>query len=118
MNWNIELKERLHQKLSNEILFHILHDEFPLGSKFSSRSVLIRDVNTSQNTLQNALTQLIVQKMLIKTHHGIYVSSDEQLLKNIRQQYIEREIAKCQSALFRADCKANIQIEDEFYWTI
>ena len=70
----------MHQKLSNEILFHILHDEFPLGSKFSSRSVLIRDVNTSQNTLQKALTQLIVQKMLIKTHHGIYVSSDEQLL--------------------------------------
>ncbi|EDM97867.1 transcriptional regulator, GntR family [Pseudoflavonifractor capillosus ATCC 29799] len=115
MDWNIEIKERLHQKLSDEILFHILDGEFPLGSKLPSKSVLIRDANTSQETLRKALMQLIAQKVLVKMRQGIYVTSDEQLLKSARQQYINREITKCQRALAKANCNANIQVEDEVY---
>lgn len=114
MNWTIDTKERLYQKLADEIFFHVLHDEFPLGSKLPSHTVLIRETNTSQDTLRKALVQLASQKVLFKTRQGIYVTSDEQVLKKARQQYIERTISKCQSALKKVDCEVNIQIVNGF----
>lgn len=114
MNWAIDTKERLYQKLADEILFRVLHGEFPPGSKLPSRTVLIKEANTSQDTLRKALVQLTVQKVLFKTRQGVYVTSDEQVLKKVRQQYIERTISKCQSALKKVNCEANIQIENEF----
>ena len=115
MDWNIEKKERLYQKLSDEIFFHILDGEFPLGSKLPSKTVLIRDANTSQDTLRRALMQLIAQKVLVKMRQGIYVTSDEQLLRSARQQYIHREITRCQQALAKVNCNADIQVKDEVY---
>lgn len=109
-NWTIDTKERLYQKLADEIFFRVLHGKFPLGSKLPSRTVLIREANTSQDTLRKALAQLASQKVLFKTRQGIYVTSDEQVLKKVRQQYIERTISKCQSALKKVDCEADIQI--------
>ncbi len=114
MNWEIDTKERLHQKLADEIFFRILHGEFLLGSKLPTRTMLIRDANTSQDTLRKALVQLTDQKVLLKMRQGIYVTSDEQVLKKVRRQYIEQTISKCQSALKKVDCKATIQIENEF----
>lgn len=33
MNWVIDTKERLYQKLTDEIFFRVLHGEFSSGSK-------------------------------------------------------------------------------------
>ena len=69
-NWTIDTKERLYQKLADEIFFRVLHGKFPLGSKLPSRTVLIREANTSQDTLRKALVQLASQKVLFKTRQG------------------------------------------------
>lgn len=113
MKWAIDTKERLYQKLADEIFFRVLHGEFPPGSKLPSRTVLIKEANTSQDTLRKALVQLTVQKVLLKTRQGFYVMSDEQILKKVRQQYIERTISKCQSALEMVGCNAIIHIGND-----
>lgn len=33
MGWDIDVREKVYQRLANEIFFHILHGEYALGAK-------------------------------------------------------------------------------------
>ena len=39
MSWDIEVHEKVYQRLANEIFFRILRGEYALGAKLSSRKI-------------------------------------------------------------------------------
>ena len=69
-NWTIDTKERLYQKLADEIFFRVLHGKFPLGSKLPSRTVLIREANTSQDTLRKSTCATCISKSIVQNAAG------------------------------------------------
>ena len=42
MSWDIEVREKVYQRLANEIFFRILHGEYGLGTKMPSYTELSR----------------------------------------------------------------------------
>ena len=40
MSWDIEVREKVYQRLANEIFFRILHGEYGLGTKMPSYTEL------------------------------------------------------------------------------
>ena len=68
MDWNIDVKERLYINLADEILFRIIHEQFPLGSKLPATSQLIKASHTSQETMRKALCLLIERTPKYEPH--------------------------------------------------
>ena len=42
MSWDIEVREKVYQRLANEIFFRILHGEYGLGTKMPSYPGAVR----------------------------------------------------------------------------
>ena len=47
MGWNIEVREKVYQCLTNEIFFRILHGEYALGAKMPSYIDLAKEAGSS-----------------------------------------------------------------------
>ena len=111
MGWDISVSERIYHKLANELLFKIINGTIPMGSKLSPASALVREANTSQDTMRKALCVLIERRVISKTYRGYFVTNDRQIICDARQQYIEQETVRYQAALLKVNCKAEIQLK-------
>ena len=47
MGWDIDVREKVYQRLANEIFFHILHGEYALGAKLPSYIDLAKEAGSS-----------------------------------------------------------------------
>lgn len=107
----ISVNERIYHKLANELLFKIINGTIPIGSKLPPVFILLREANTSQDTMRKALYLLVERKIISKTYRGYFVTDDKQIICNARQQYIELETARHQAALMKANCNAEIKLK-------
>ena len=56
--WDIAIKEKVYQRLANEIFFRILHGEYELGSKLPSYIDLAKEAGSSPETVRKAVREL------------------------------------------------------------
>lgn len=112
MEWDISVNERIYHKLANELLFKIINGTIPIGSKLPPVSTLVREANTSQDTMRKALYLLIERRITLKTYRGYFVTDDRQIICDARQQYVEQETSRYQAALRKVNCNAEIKLNE------
>ena len=88
MGWDISVSERIYHKLANELLFKIINGTIPMGSKLSPASALVREANTSQDTMRKALCVLIERRVISKTYRGYFVTNERQAGRAARMERI------------------------------
>ena len=67
MSWDIDVSEKLYQRLANEIFFRILRGEYALGAKLPSYIDFAKEAGSSPETVRKALRELqrhgVVEKL-------------------------------------------------------
>ena len=70
MSWDIEVREKVYQRLANEIFFRILHGEYGLGTKMPSYTELSKTAGSSPETVRKAFSELCRLGLIDKTRYG------------------------------------------------
>ena len=87
--WDITVREKVYQRLSNEIFFRVLHGEYALGAKLPSFIDLAKEAGSSPETVRKAIRELQQHSVIEKTRWGYFIASDEAVIAAYRQQYLE-----------------------------
>ena len=82
MSWDIEVHEKVYQRLANEIFFRILRSEYALGAKLPSYIDLAKEAGSSPETVRKAIREL-QQRGVVN-----FVTSDEAAVITFRKQYL------------------------------
>ena len=88
MSWDIEVHEKVYQRLANEIFFRILHGEYALGAKLPSYIAIAKEAGSSPETVRKAIRELQQRGVVRKTRQGNFVTSDEAAVITFRKQYL------------------------------
>ena len=88
MSWDIDVSEKLYQRLANEIFFRILHGKYRTGDKMPSYTELAKEAGSSPETVRKAIRELQQYSVIEKTRCGYFVSSDKVTVITYRQQYL------------------------------
>lgn len=108
MGWDIYTREKIYQRLANEIFFRILDGRYPLGSKLLSYIDISKEAGSSPETVRKAVCVLQSNRLIDKTRWGNFVTTEQSIvleyrdryLASIEQAYIEaREKARVSSSL-------------------
>lgn len=104
--WDIDVQEKVYQRLANEIFFRILHGEYALGAKLPSYMEIAKEAGSSSETVRKAIRELQQHGVIEKTRRGYFVTSDGDTVTAFRQQYL--------SAVERAysQAKEKVEIQD------
>ena len=86
--WDIAIKEKVYQRLANEIFFRVLHGEYAPGSKLPSHIDLAKEAGSSPETVRKAIRELQRNGVVEKTRLGYFVTSDHAPITAFRQQYL------------------------------
>lgn len=88
MSWDIAVKEKVYQKLANEIFFRIYDGTYPLGSKLPTGRDIAKEAGSSLETVRKAIKELQDQGVVDKTHWGFYVTSERRNIQKYCDCYI------------------------------
>lgn len=88
MGWDIDVREKVYQRLANEIFFRILHGEYALGAKLPSYIEIAKEAGSSPETVRKAIWELQQHGVIEKTRWGYFVASDRAVMITYRQQYL------------------------------
>ena len=88
MSWDIEVHEKVYQRLANEIFFRILRGEYALGAKLPSYIDFAKEAGSSPETVRKAIRELQQQGVVEKTRQGYFVTSDEATVTAFRERYL------------------------------
>lgn len=88
MNWDIEVREKVYQRLANEIFFRILHGEYGLGTKMPSYTELSKTAGSSPETVRKVFSELCRLGLIDKTRYGYFVTSNHGHISSYRQNYL------------------------------
>ena len=99
MSWDIEVHEKVYQRLANEIFFRILRGEYALGA-----IAIAKEAGSSPETVRKAIRELQQHGVIEKTRWGYYVSSNKTAVLTFRDIYLEK--IECDYALAKE--KVNI----------
>ena len=80
MGWDIDVREKVYQRLANEIFFRILRGEYALGAKLPSYIEIAKKAGSSPETLRKAFREL-QQHGVIESNRQIILRSDIKLLQ-------------------------------------
>lgn len=86
MGWDINVREKMYQRLANEIFFRILHGEYALGAKLPSYIEIAKEAGSSPETVRKAIRELQQHSVIEKTRRGYFVTSDKSAVTAFRQQ--------------------------------
>ena len=106
MGWDIDVREKVYQRLANEIFFRILHGEYALGAKLPSYIEIAKEAGSSPETVRKALRELQRHGVIEKTRLGYFVTSDETKVISFRHQYlasIEKEYLDARKKVIHLD---------------
>ncbi len=104
MSWDIEVHEKVYQRLANEIFFRILRSEYALGAKLPSYIDLAKEAGSSPETVRKAIRELQQQGVIEKTRKGYFVTSDKIAVAAFRERYL----ASIEEAYHNAIAKVEI----------
>lgn len=80
-----------YMQLAIELLKKIFNGDYVLGGRLPSTRELAKQAGVNPNTMQRALQVLQDEKVLIKqSTTGRYVTTDTQLLSNIRNELLQQ----------------------------
>lgn len=99
MSWDIEVREKVYQRLANEIFFRILRGEYALGAKLPSYIDLAKEAGSSPETVRKAIWELQQHGVIEKTRWGYFVTSDEVAVTAFREQYLASVEKEYQTSL-------------------
>ena len=88
LSWDIEVHEKVYQRLANEIFFRILRGEYALGAKPPSYIDFAKEAGSSPETVRKAIRELQQQGVVEKTRQGYFVTSDEATVTAFRERYL------------------------------
>ena len=88
MGWDIDVREKLYQRLANEIFFRILHGEYELGAKLPSYVELAKEAGSSPETVRKAVRELQQEGIVEKLRAGYFVTSDNDRIIVFPQRYL------------------------------
>ena len=88
MGWDIDVREKVYQRLANEIFFRILHGEYALGAKLPSYINLAKEAGSSPETVRKAFRELQQHGVIEKTRRGYFVASDNAAIAAFRERYL------------------------------
>lgn len=88
MGWDINVREKVYQRLANEIFFRILHGEYALGAKLPSYIDLAKEAGSSPETVRKAFRELQRYSVIEKNRRGYFVTSDNAVVAAFRERYI------------------------------
>ena len=88
MSWDIDVREKVYQRLANEIFFRILRREYALGTKLPSYIEIAKEAGSSPETVRKAIRELQQHGVIEKTRWGYFVASDRAVMITYRQQYL------------------------------
>ena len=88
MRWDIEVREKVYQRLAKEVFFRILRGKYALGAKLPSYIDLAKEAGSSPDTARKAIRELQQHGVIEKTQRGYYVTADEAVVMAYRQQYL------------------------------
>ena len=92
MSWDIDVSEKLYQRLANEIFFRILHGKYRTGDKMPSYTELAKEAGSSPETVRKAFRGLQHYGVIEKMRRGYFVTADEAVVMAYRQQYLPMSI--------------------------
>lgn len=90
MGWDIDVREKVYQRLANEIFFRILRGEYALGAKLPSYIEIAKEAGSSPETVRKAIRELQQHGVIEKTRWGYYVSSNKTAVLAFREKYLEK----------------------------
>lgn len=88
MGWDIDIKEKVYQRLANEIFFRIFNGTYQLGAKLPSYISIAKEAGSSSETVRKAFRELQQYGVIEKTRWGYFVSSDNAPILAFRQRYL------------------------------
>ena len=88
MSWDIDVREKVYQRLANEVFFRILHGKYALGAKLPSYIDLAKEAGSSPETVRKAFRELQQHGMIEKTRRGYFVTSDNAVVAAFRERYL------------------------------
>lgn len=88
MSWDIEVHEKVYQRLANEIFFRILRGEYALGAKLPSYIDFAKEAGSSPETVRKAIRELQQHGVIEKTRRGYFVISDKVAITAFRERYL------------------------------
>lgn len=88
MGWDIDVREKVYQRLANEIFFRILHGEYALGAKLPFYIAIAKEAGSSPETVRKAIRELQQHGVIEKTRWGYFVTSNETAITVFREQYL------------------------------
>ena len=88
MSWDIEVHEKVYQRLANEIFFRILRGEYALGAKLPSYIDFAKEAGSSPETVRKAFRELQQHGVIEKTRRGYFVTSDNAVVAAFRERYL------------------------------
>lgn len=88
MGWDIDVREKVYQRLANEIFFRILRGQYALGAKLPSYIEIAKEARSSPETVRKAIRELQQHSVIKKTRRGYFVTSDKSAVTAFRQQYL------------------------------
>ena len=103
MGWDIDVREKVYQRLANEIFFRSLRGEYALGAKLPSYIEIAKEAGSSPETVRKAIRELQQHSVIEKTRWGYFVSSDEAVIAAYRQQYLESIAKEYRSAIAKLE---------------
>ena len=71
MGWDIDVREKVYQRLANEVFFRILHGKYALGAKLPSYIDLAKEAGSSPETVRKAFRELQQHGVIEKTRRDI-----------------------------------------------
>lgn len=103
MAWDIDVKEKIYQRLANELFFRILHGQYQLGEKLPSYQILAKEAGSSPETVRKAICELQAYGIITKNRWGNFVTLEKEKVLTYRKQYLadieERYIEEKQKVL-------------------
>ena len=88
MGWDIDVREKVYQRLANEVFFRILHGKYALGAKLPSYIDLAKEAGSSPETVRKAFRELQQHGVIEKTRRGYFVTSDNGVVAAFRERYL------------------------------
>ena len=89
MAWDIDVKEKVYQRVANEVFFRILKGQYALGAKLPSYTTIAKEAGSSPETVRKAFLALLKSGILEKTLHGYFVTTSSQSVQEYKTIYIE-----------------------------
>ncbi len=88
MAWDIDVKEKVYQRLAYEIFFRICNGQYKLGEKLPAYRVIATEAGCNTETVRKAVWDLERNGIVIKTRKGNFVTQANEKVVDYREKYL------------------------------